>query len=176
MSLRDMLLGPPLHSDVGGEQVAQAVNRHLEALARLLPLVYSESGATRQAVVELQQVIQMDASRDCLACKRAMLLFAIASEKAAVAYWQSRGERSAAMARDLHTRVLPFLVPRFLNNSAQAPVAFVHSALVLHEMWAGETLGNHGGAGTATHHNSSTGDLEDRKDGELTAAAASRVH
>ena len=46
------------------------------------------------------------------------------------------------LARDLHERVLPLLLPRFLRNSCQAPDAFVAGALVLAELWPDERVGN----------------------------------
>ena len=46
------------------------------------------------------------------------------------------------LARDLHERVLPLLLPRFLRHSCQAPDAFVAGALVLAELWPAERVGN----------------------------------
>lgn len=145
MGLRDMLLGPPL-SDARprAETVAAALDGHLLGLLELLPQVYGDGEACRQAVLEMGAVVDMDGSqRECVACKRAALLYALHTEAAVRDHWKERhGDGSAAFAHDLATRVLPFVVPRFLRHGCQAPEAFVLLTLVLSEMWEGERLGN----------------------------------
>lgn len=145
LGLRDMLLGPPL-SDVrpGAARVAAALDSHLLGLVELLPAVYGDNEACRQAELEMGAVVDMDGSkRECLACKRAALLYALHTEAAVRDHWkESRADGSAAFAHDLATRVLPFVVPRFLRHGCQAPEAFVLLTLVLAEMWEGERLGN----------------------------------
>lgn len=107
--------------------------------------MYGDTDACKQAVLEVGTLIDMGSSKQCVACKRAMLLYAIATESEISGHWsESYSDGSAAMAKDLSERVLPFLVPRFFKHSCQAPEAFVVMSLVLSEMWGGEKLGNFG--------------------------------
>lgn len=142
VGLRDMLLGPPLGEE--RPSVSAALDGHLLGLLELLPRVYGDGEACRQAVLEMGAVVDMDGSkRECVACKRAALLYALHTEAAVRDHWKdSHADGSAALAHDLATRVLPFVVPRFVRHSCQAPEAFVLLTLVLAEMWEGERLGN----------------------------------
>tara|TARA_Y100000389_G_scaffold10139_1_gene9479 strand:+ start:6371 stop:6586 length:216 start_codon:yes stop_codon:yes gene_type:complete len=71
------------------------------------------------------------------------------------------------MAADLHSRVLPFVTPRFIGQSAQAPEAFLQLSLVLSEMWRGERLSNF-----PLHHDGPGGELRDAAHRELRATPA----
>lgn len=142
-ALKDMVMGSPLGVEREKEAMVQSLNSHLLGLVDLLPRVYGDSDACKQAVLEVGTLIDMDDRRECIASKRAMLLYAIASEKEVAEHWaEQHSDGSAALAKDLSTRVLPFLVPRFFKNSCQSPEAFVVMALVMSEMWGGEKLGN----------------------------------
>lgn len=144
MGLREMLMGKPLWSAEDDASVACALDSHLLGVLELLPKVYGTDEPCRQAALELGAVVDMDGTRrECLACKRAALLFAMHAEAEVAGHWRGRrSDGSAALARDLSARVLPFVVPRFLRHSCQAPEAFVTLVLVLAEMWEGEQLGN----------------------------------
>lgn len=143
LGLRALLMGTPIGNREGELAVVEGLNSHLLGLVELLPRVYGDNEPCRQAVMEVGAVVDMDASRECVSCKRAVLLYALSNEPEVRAHWDSHEEDdSAALASDLSTRVLPFLVPRFLRENCQVPEAFVTLALVMAEMWAGERLGN----------------------------------
>ena len=142
-SLKELVMGSPLGQERNKEELVKSLNSHLLGLVDLLPRVYGDSDACKQAVLEVGTLIDMDDRRECIASKRAMLLYALSSEKEVAAHWaEQHSDGSAALAKDLSTRVLPFLVPRFFKHSCQSPEAFVVMSLVMSEMWAGERLGN----------------------------------
>jgi hypothetical protein len=143
VGLRSMLLGAPLDGrDEEGSQDAhlnKQLDMHLNGLIELIPRVYGDMEPCRQAVMELRAIGQ---TRDA-ACKRAALLYGIAREREMCDYWSGRqADGSAALAKDLHGRVLPFVVPRFFKHSCQCPDSFVLFSMLLSEMWEGEKLGN----------------------------------
>ena len=139
IGLRELLLGFPLGHREGEDKLKAEIDRHIRGVIELLPCVYGETEPCRQAVMELNEVIAM---RD-VACKRAALLYALFAEAEVRGYWKcSQMGKFASLAADLSTRVLPFVVPRFIKYSCQHPTSFVVSSLVLTEMWQGEKLGN----------------------------------
>jgi hypothetical protein len=143
LGLRTLLMGTPMGDREGEDEVVDGLNRHLLGLMDLLPRVYGDNEPCRQAVREMGVIVDMDASKECVACKRAALLYALHNEPDVRAHWtEGGGAGSAALARDLSSRVLPFVVPRFFKESCQVPEAFATLALVMSEMWAGEQLGN----------------------------------
>ena len=141
MQLRELLLGAPL--DARGDAAAataalvDALDAELRAVLALLPQVYD--GATEpclQAILEFKRILALPRDADGIVCRRAALLFALAREPEIAARFDE------PLARDLHDRVLPLLLPRFLRNSCQAPDAFVAGALVMAELWPAEHVGN----------------------------------
>ena len=146
LGLKDMLMGVPLHvKDPERERarMVNCINSHLIAIADLIPRVYGETDASHQAVLEVGTVVDMGDSKECMACKRAMLLYALFNEASVLEHWkQSSDAESAEMAEDMASRVLPFLFPRFFRNCCQAPDLFVTTALIMCSMWKGERLGN----------------------------------
>jgi len=139
--LRELLMGAPIsarsNDDVTDNNNIQ-LNVWMRAIEELLPQLYGESEPTNQAVMEFQRFAALGGTHDGVLCKRAALLFALLHEKEVGA---AMGEEDAC-ARDMRERVLPFTCPHFLRHSAQSPDTFVVLSLVLHEMWAGEQLGN----------------------------------
>ena len=142
MGLRDLVLGTSFVERGTEEDAASALNNHLLALIELLPKVYGDNDPCRQAVLEIGTVVDMPATQECIVCKRAMLLYAIATEGEASNYWSKSKDGSEELARDLRDRVLPFITPRFLKHCCQAPDHYVRLSLLLTEMWRGENLGN----------------------------------
>jgi len=139
VGLREIILGTPLGGRDTEARVAIEMNRHLGGMVKLVPQMYGNTEACKQAVMEIKVLMSMNN----VACKRAMLLYGIATERQMCDYWSSRqADGSAALAKDLHSRVLPFVVPRFFKHSCQTPDSFVVLSLVMTEMWAGEQLGN----------------------------------
>lgn len=160
-TLRDMLMGPALNDREQGDHYVPDIHAHLRGVQDLIPRVYGSSEACKHAIMEIGTIVDMDPSRtDCVASKRAMLLCALAAEDGVKKHLAARDD---GYARDMAERVLPFIKARFLKHCCQNPESFVMMALLLSEMWPGETLGN-----WPAHHNSSVGDLEERGDRKLT--------
>jgi hypothetical protein len=150
-SLKALLFGDAVWGRDDGRNSAEELDRLLEGVEELLPRVYGSSGACRHAVVELRSVREMPGTPQGLVCKRAMLIFAMCREPEVAAYWTGP---DAELATDIHTRVGPFLTPRFLRHCCQAPQNYVLWAAVLSQMWQGETLGNF-----AAHQNGAVAEL-----------------
>lgn len=157
IGLRPLLMGQSL-LERDADPTLTTLDSHIEALADLLPKVYGNSEPARQAEMEVRKLVQLSPDRDGVVCKRAALLFALLREKEPVRYFAEQegalrtpaaaGTSSATVAspptfaEDMRERVLPFIVPRYIRNSCQAPDAFVTLACVLAELWPGEQLGN----------------------------------
>ena len=137
--MRRMLLGPPL-TQRDHAPVAAELDASLEAVIEFLPQVYGDTDPRKQATVELRRILELPATRAGVICKRAVLLFAIAREPELAEFFAEHGDDGYAL--DLRDRVLPFVTPRFLRYSCQAPDSYAAIATVLAEMWGGETLGN----------------------------------
>lgn len=177
--LRSMLLGAPL-TQHGGDSSVAALDAHLESVLELLPRVYGDSDASKHAQMEFKSFMALPNSHDGVLCKRAALLFALWREKELAEFYAGEERAAGAVgttyAEDMHTRVLPFVAPRFLRHSCQAPDAFVVLCSILAEMWPGEQLGNWplesmplddsddeaGGAEGAAHDDLAGGELADR--------------
>ena len=140
-TLRELLLGPSLveRADAARatEALADALDAELRAVLALLPQVYDgTTDSCLQAILEFERILALPRDADGVVCRRAALLFALAREPEIAARFDE------PLARDLHERVLPLLLPRFLRHSCQAPDAFVAGALVLAELWPAERVGN----------------------------------
>jgi len=140
-TLRELLLGPSLveRADAAPatEALADALDAELRAVLALLPQVYDgTTDSCLQAILEFERILALPRDADGVVCRRAALLFALAREPEIAARFDE------PLARDLHERVLPLLLPRFLRHSCQAPDAFVAGALVLAELWPAERVGN----------------------------------
>lgn len=134
--LRDLLMGTPL-TERDAEGMHKGLNVELQRVVDFLPEVYGPEEATRQAQLELRDVIAMPETPETLSCRRAAVLFAMGREPE-VARQFGEGE----FVQELQARVLPITLPRFLRHSCQAPDTFVTLTMVLAEMWKGEALGN----------------------------------
>lgn len=145
--LRPLLLGPPL-AERQDDKTLTALDSHLEGVAQLLPQVYGNTEASKQAQMEFKRFLAMPTDHDGVLCKRAALLFALRQEKELGAFFSAQ-ERAVqgpsnepTFAEDMRNRVLPFIFPRYVRNSCQTPDSFVVLACILSEMWTGERLGN----------------------------------
>lgn len=141
-TLRQLLMGKGVWDARDPATDAAQLDRHLHALAALLPKVYGNSGACKQAVLETTRVAEMGCSAAEVAAKRAMLLVGLAYEPSLELYWKRRDAESGALAADLAGRVLPFVTPRFFRHCCQCPEQYVTLALLLADMWKGERLAN----------------------------------
>jgi hypothetical protein len=156
-SLRTLLLGTPLWERDENDmlKIAAGINAHLFALLELMPNIYGDNEPCRQAVLEVGTISDMRATRTGVTCKRAMLLYALATENETCNHWKCSESHDAELAIDLKQRVLPFLTPRFFKDNCQSPGSFVILAAMLTEMWRGEDLGNF----RAAHHDCTGGQL-----------------
>ncbi len=147
----------------------------MSGLVELLPQVYGDSYACVQAVDEVRALAKEPEDPDAVVCKRAALLFALHKEKEIARYFVEQekklGSAGATFAEDMRDRVLPFLLPRFLKNSCQTPDSMLMLAIVLHEMWQGEQLGNWP-LKRGAHHDSSVGKLQEGAHGKRGRPAA----
>lgn len=139
MDLRSLLLGPALcdREAAAADPTLAALTRHVEGIAPLLHDVYGTSTEAQQAEKEIAAIAVLGDGTAEAACKRAALLFALHIEPEVQQYFGAD-----PLARDLTTRVLPLVVPRFIKHSCQTPDAFVTLCLTLAEMWPGEPMGN----------------------------------
>lgn len=116
------------------------LTRHVAGIPGVMAQVYgTASEATREAGNEVESVARMAASKEGVCCKRALLLFALKREPELKAHFE---RNEPALTRDLVERVLPFIDPKFLQHSCQAPESYVFLSVMLSEMFAGERLGN----------------------------------
>lgn len=202
MSLRSLLLGPPLVLRNDEQEVARYranIRNCVAAVRRLLEQVYGKEGtAAKQAAFELDCGMK-DVPNDEKATTDkhlAFLLFAmtepeiatgLSAFEASSSRKRRRGghEESAGLgALDMQRRVLPFVRPRFLKNNCQRPDRFVMTCVVLGEMYKNERLGNwplekaggEGGGAERTHHDFAVDVLGHRSDRKGGAASARGVH
>jgi hypothetical protein len=161
-----MLMGLPLsqRSLAADAFERRSIDRLLAAVSALLPDIYGDTEACRQAKMELDTVVELEGANS-LECKRAALLFALAREKELGLHLAQTAEAAGSeddqrLVEDLQRRVLPFVFPRFLRNLCQTPDSMLVLSCVLAEMWAGDPLGNYGPAGAA-HHQSAEAVLQD---------------
>lgn len=139
IGLRELLLGQALCAREDDDTIKDELNRYLRGILELIPRVYGSSDATKQALAEVKHVVEMDS----IQCKRAMLLYGLFAETEISDYFSSnQADGSSALAKDLKSRVLPFVTPRFFKHSCQSPDTFVVLCMTLADMWGGETLGN----------------------------------
>ena len=139
--LRNLLFGGCLEStDRPYKLLCKDLNSHLKGAQCLLPSVYGQTTACKEAQRLMQIVVDMPEGSTAIMCKRALLLYTIRCERDVCTYWTQHTDGSAELAIDLATRVLPFLVPRFLLSNGKDAVSFVLLASVLTEMWQGEVL------------------------------------
>ena len=165
VGLRRLLMGLPLcqRSAAADALERKDLDRHLAAVAALMPELYGDSEACRQAKMELDLVVELE-GEESLECKRAALLFTLAREKELGLHFARAAkavgsEDDLRLVEDLRARVLPLTFPRFLRNLCQTPDSLVVLSCVLSEMWAGETIGNYGPVGSSgtvsgAHHQS----------------------
>jgi len=144
--MRPLLMGPPL-TDRAYDSTIDCMDAHLHGVLGLLPQVYGDNEAARQAHMEFARVLDMPRDKDGVWCRRAALLYAIAHEEELASHL-ARKERAVqgdhhnhTYTEDLKERVLPFVLPRFIRNSCQRPDAFSMLCTILAEMWP-EPLGN----------------------------------
>ena len=73
-------------------------------------------------------------------CRRAFILFAIYIDPCVAARFAVGPDKSLAMLSDLRDRILPLIVPRYIDQLCQHPDQLVRLATTMHFMWGGESL------------------------------------
>ena len=144
IGLRPLLMGPPLCGRDGCDETVSTIRAHLRGMCDLLPNIYGDTPASKQAKREIGEIAELkDSGAAELACMRALLLYALFKEKEVKRHFvEQEAAVGTTFAKDMAERVLPLLLPCFIRHSCQAPEAFVMSCLLMSELWAGETLGN----------------------------------
>ena len=142
VGLRPLLLGPAL-DDREMDRTLGGLGSHVEGLKNVIREVYGDSVAAIDAGQEMGQIAALGNGAHEVTCKRAALLYALYKEPEVQRYFeQQEAAVGSTYAKDMAKRVLPFVVPRFLKHSCQAPDDFVHMCIVLAEMWPDVRLGN----------------------------------
>jgi hypothetical protein len=140
--LRPLLLGPALDSREI-DLTLMGLSKHVKGLEKMVRSIYGDSVAAVDATQELEALAALGNGAKETTCKRAALLYALYKEPEVQRYFElQEGTVGSSYAKDMAERVLPFVVPRFLKQSCQAPDAFVQLCVVLADMWPDVRLGN----------------------------------
>ncbi len=149
VGLRPLLLGPPLteREPEHVDHTLKGLDSHVGGIAPLMRQVYGDSAAAKQAAAEVDGIATLPHGASEATCKRAALLFALSREPELLRHFAAQEHvvhagDAPSFSEDMARRVLPFVTPRFLRHSCQAPHAYVFACVVMSEMWRGERLGN----------------------------------
>lgn len=146
-SLYDMLLGPPITARTSPTPAQDAVGEQLERLCSILKHHHRPDNRLMQRVCSEVAAANATDPGGLLGatCRRALLLLAIHMEPsfsdASISTTNSKEsgwQTSDAHLDDMQRRVLPLLVPRYLQGMCQEPDVFVNMAVVLLLMWRGD--------------------------------------
>jgi len=140
-SMRDLIVGAPLLGR-GTDDTVASLDACITSVHHLLQAVYPTERLDEEAVdADIDHLRALEgATADALDCKRAFLLMALHLEDEVGNYFESDGCDRSSMACDLKVRILPTIVPMYVQNMCQRPDVFVRMATVLHTMWPGEDL------------------------------------
>ncbi len=119
-------------------EVAEELDAEIARVVNFLEHVMPASGPLTHALYELRRTRHFPHTADGIACRRAVLCFAMKHEREVADNMRDEKE----YACDLRDRVLPFVTPRFVRNLCMNPRAYVEATAILAEMWEGEPLGN----------------------------------
>jgi len=138
-ALRRLLFGAPFAERVDGiDPSVKQLDCLLVELIELLRIEHGPSVAFGQAERELTDIMKMSITDDkAVACKRAMLLFALWRDPEIAARFR---QSDAALLEHLQTNVLPVVGPRYLAELGQRPDSFVHLCGVLSALWPMQPL------------------------------------
>jgi hypothetical protein len=150
VGLRAMLVGAPL-LDARGVYAREALDAHVNSITNFLRHAYPIDDADMEAVLrDLEGVRAMSSESEAgLACKRALLLFAMHMEDEVAEHFVVLGGADGRLAADLRDRLLPRLVPEYVGDMCQRPDVFVRMASVMHEMWPHESFTQQAAAAAA---------------------------
>jgi len=156
VGLRAMLVGAPL-LDARGVYAHEALDAHVDSITNFLRHAYPMDDADMEAALrELAELRAMSSESEAgLTCKRALLLFAMYMEDEVAEHFVALGGADGRLAADLRDRLLPRLIPEYVDGMCQRPDVFVRMASVMHEMWPHESFAH--AATTATPTPTSAG-------------------
>ena len=139
--LERMLIGPPISAQRPCvDETDQLLTQYLSGLPEVLRQTYGdETDAAREAIQDCVSIANLPPTPEGVCCKRAALMFALRREPELREYFR---QHDSGFTVDLVDRILPFLDPCFLRHSCQAPEAYVFTAVVFSQLFAGERLGN----------------------------------
>lgn len=151
MGLRAMLVGAPL-LDARGVYAREALDAHVDSITNFLRHAYPIDDADMEAALADLAVVRAMSPKSAagLACKRAVLLFAMHMEDEVAEHFVALGGADGRMAADLRDRLLPRLVPEYVGDMCQRPDVFVRMASVMHEMWPHESFAQQAAAAAPT--------------------------
>lgn len=138
--LKCVLFGSPLSGRVPNsvDPSTSALDGLLSEIVRMLEGHHGRSVSFRQAEREIENIRSYDLTSDSsVACKRAMLLFAIWKEPE---FADKFRESDALLVDDLTKRVLPLVAPPFVENLGQRPDSFVSLCSTLCLLYTDERL------------------------------------
>ena len=137
--LKNLICGSSL---MRSEQILNDIDTHLDALERLIYRVYGEDAETKLTCKELKYIRFLSKDkRECMQCKRALLLFAMHNEmELAEHYYRTGGRDDQNLVIDLQTRILPLLMPYYVRDLCQGPDYMVNMAIIINQMWGGESF------------------------------------
>lgn len=124
----------------GTEEALIAAVRWVAAHLETFPVPRSEIEALRADIVTLETLDTSPRIRK--AGMRAFVLLSLYLEEATALAIASVSEEDARYVHDMRTRVLPVLVPLYIDHLAQRPDVFVGLASCMHRLWPGEPMQN----------------------------------
>lgn len=132
--LRYLLLGPPLNGRGAAElkRLEDFLDVELNALLAFLDTLGVEKVIYADAKSEIATVIAMAGTEEAIQSKRAMLLYAVATEPVMQKRFESTDPE---LLSDLVGRIFPLVTPIFLRNLGQRPDTYAALLFVLSELW-----------------------------------------
>ena len=124
----------------GDESQLSAAVRWVASQLETFPVPRSEVDALYADIITLET---LDTSaRIRTAGMRAFVLLSLYLEERTASAIATVSAEDAKYVQDMRTRVLPVLVPLYLDHLAQRPDVFVGLASCMHRLWPGEPMQN----------------------------------
>ena len=122
-----------------GEALDYLRKEHSDQVARDAPPEPTE--AYFQSETEMKAIIALPSDNDAaIACKRAVVLFALAREPELQKKWVTPESSDFVFLVDLCDRVLPLMTPKFINSIGQRPDVYVNACSVVSQLWCSERM------------------------------------
>lgn len=118
-------------------EISAAVQWVLRALGNF-PVDSNEIQALRD---DVEAILKIDTSKRILTVGlRAFILLSLYLDESTATAVATQSQEDACYVNDMRTRVLPVLVPLYLDHLAQRPDIFVGMASVMHRLWPNEPV------------------------------------